>query len=646
VSAAPFLKERIAMRRIALLSIALTALLAAPATAQNPPGTPPWEMAGTLEEYRSWSLEKRIEVYRAVVADPFYLQWRGRRLAERESRDPSLGGYDELLSFLPLSPQDMLKIDMLLRHYEVVVPRITNQLHQRWLSLHFGPVIGLSHSDATSGTESIERDSPVARTKSTVDTNRNSAYDYSPAPDDYDGEIQVVVNPLNASQIVSMANTWGNMGDLATCSYGTQAIFFSSNGGVSWGYTCAPRGSLYGLSCASGIEFGSDPALYWDDSNNVFANYMSICWNSNPNLYGYAIVVARSTDGGATWTPHGVLKNSYTTPGTIEDKNFYIIDNHPTSPYFGRHYACWDRNNNELIRYSTDGGVNWNEVNIPNVGSGLDLGCEMAVEDNGTVHLVFDNLTCGTFCTDENMYYTRSTDGGASWSSLVHVRDITDPVSFGVNAEYGPQDQRGLNPFGAIDVDNSGGACDGYLYVTFTDDADANGVGTADIWVMRSTDGGGTWGPAVRVNDTPDPDTSIQFHPFLVVDRGTGAIHVAWHDARNDPTNHAVDYYVARSTDCGQTWTNVKASQPSGEFNNSAISYTNENSVDNTEYNPNQYGEYMGLDVHNGTAYLAWSDSRHFFPGSPTEPQKENVGFAKVTFCDAAPPTGLGRLRR
>ena len=75
---------------------------------------------------------------------------------------------------------------------------------------------------------------------------------------------------------------------------------------------------------------------------------------------------------------------------------------------------------------------------------------------------------------------------------------------------------------------------------------------------MRSTDGGGTWGPPVRVNDTPDPDTSIQFHPFLVIDQGTGAVFVTWHDARNDPNNRAVDYFVARSTDCGQTWYKVQ----------------------------------------------------------------------------------------
>jgi hypothetical protein len=533
----------------------------------------------------------------------------------------------------------MFEIDMILRRYEVVVPRITNEMHLRWVSLQFGPTTGSSQADSTVQPRPRRGPLSLAGTKAAVETNRNSAYDYSPEPLDYDGEIQVVVNPLDANQIVSMANTWGNMGNPAVCGDGTQSIFFSSDGGTSWGYTCAPRGTLYNLTCSSGIEFGSDPALYWDDANNIFANYMSLCYDPiRSRVSGYAMVVAKSTDGGATWVPHGVIKNSYAT-GTLEDKNFYIIDNHSTSPHYGRHYSCWDRANNEIIAYSTDDGKTWTEADLPDPASGLDLQCEMAVEDDGTVHVIFDNLTCGVLtCSDEDMYYTRSTDGGATWSSLVHVRDFTDPISFGANAKYGPQDARGLNPFGAIDVDNSGGSCDGNLYVTFTDDSDANGVGTADIWVTRSTDGGGTWEAPVRVNDTPDPDTSIQFHPFLVIDQGTGAIYVAWHDARNDPNNRAIDYYVAQSTDCGQTWANVQASQPSAEFNNPTISYSNESTVDNSNFNPNQYGEYMGLDVHNGTAYLAWSDTRHFFPGSTSESQQENVGFAKVTFCEPRHP--------
>jgi subtilisin-like proprotein convertase family protein len=205
-------------------------------------------------------------------------------------------------------------------------------------------------------------------------------------------------------------------------------------------------------------------------------------------------------------------------------------------------------------------------------------------------------------------------------------------------------DNRGIAPFGAVDVDNSGGACDGTVYATYGDYT-SGGATETDIWVTRSTNGGTTWSAPVKVNDDGLAGRT-QFHPFLQVDQSNGNVVVAWHDARNDPNNRKVEIFTARSTNCGVSFeANVKASQASTEFNNSAISYTDENTTDNPNSNPNQYGEYMGLDVKNNKAYVAWVDTRHFYPGSSTNAQKENVGFAVVDFGAAcvppAPPTGV-----
>jgi hypothetical protein len=124
-----------------------------------------------------------------------------------------------------------------------------------------------------------------------------------------------------------------------------------------------------------------------------------------------------------------------------------------------------------------------------------------------------------------------------------------------------------------------------------------------------------------------------QFHPFAQVDQSNGHVVVAWHDARNDANNRKVEIFAARSTNCGVSFeANVQASQPSSEFNNSGISYTDENTTDNPNGNPNQFGEYMGLDVAGGKAHIAWTDTRHFYPGSSTNAQKENVGFALIDF--------------
>jgi hypothetical protein len=381
---------------------------------------------------------------------------------------------------------------------------------------------------------------------------------------------------------------------------------------------------------------------------------MLLCYDGAD--YHYSIVDTISSDGGATWQAQGVVINSWGN-GDLEDKNFYVIDNNSGSPYYGRHYTCWDRNNNEKSAYSTDNGQTWTEVDLPDTAGaasgcsagGLsaryDLACELEVGKDGTVHVIWDTLTCGIqTCSCEQMFYSRSTNGGQSWSSPVQIRNF-NLVGFSNDSTPPAQDSRGVSPFGAIGIDNSGGSCDGNLYVTFTDH-DGSGAETSDIFLTRSTDNGNTWSSPIQVND--DATSNSQFHPFLQVDQSNGNPVLAWHDTRNDGNNEEVDIFLASSTDCGATvGANVQVTNPSAEFNNSGISWSNQNTGTNPNYNPNQYGEYLGLDVLNETAYVSWSDSRHFFPSFTGDAQQENVGFAKVdltTAPDTTPPAAPTNL--
>ncbi len=551
----------------------------------------------------------------------------------RQGRMKDAAATDRFLRAMPLSPLEYLQIDMEVNHYEIAVPSFLQRSHVRWVELHEATARGqygnaevdriLSRWPADTGADAVS----ALTSSATVGSNRNVAATDVPAPDGYDGEIQIAVNHNNPNQMVAAANTWGTAG--AACNNEeTLSVFYSGDGGTTWNYTCAPSNNVMGLGTCTASVYGSDPALFWNDNNEVFLNYMLLCASQASTKY--SMVVARSADGGATWTKQGIIKNGWST-GTLEDKNFYAIDITPSSPYYGRHYTCWDRSNNEKLAYSSNNGATWTEVDLPSAPSGgVDLACEIAVQKNGTVHVIFDSLTCGASCTNEQMFYTRSTNGGVSWSSPVMIRDF-NLVGFSSNNKPAVENYRGINPFGAIDVDNSGGACDGTLYATFSDFASGSAADN-DVWLSRSTNGGSTWSSALRINDGGLAGRT-QFHPFLQVDQSNGHVVVAWHDARNDTNNRKVDFYAARSTDCGVSFeANVQASAASAEFNNSGISYSDENTTDNPNYNPNQYGEYMGLDVEQGKAYLAWTDTRHFYPGSSTNAQKENVGFAVVDF--------------
>src|SRR6185295_12172353 len=230
-------------------------------------------------------------------------------------------------------------------------------------------------------------------------------------------------------------------------------------------------------------------------------------------------------------------------------------------------------------------------------------------------------------CTNERLFYTQSANGGATWTTPVQVVDH-NLTSFSASSASCPkaQNDRCIGPLGAIDVDRSGGECNANLYITYADFGSGDAVKDTDIWVTRSTDSGTTWDAPVRVNDAGTTGV-VQFNPFLAVDQYDGEVVTAWLDARNVASNNEVDLYLGTSTDCGATWCNHQLTGASAELNNSATVTSDENSTDNGNYNPNQYGEYIGLDVVDSRAFVAWTDTRHFYPGSASESEKENIAF-------------------
>jgi hypothetical protein len=162
-----------------------------------------------------------------------------QKLAERANANLNdREAVDALLERMPLSPLDYLEIDMEVKHYEFAIPRFIQELHVRWMELN-EPLARILYGDehvnqvlsrwpADYGDDITHIDALAV-----VSTNRNVAATDSPAPNGYDGEIQIAVNHRNTNQMVAAANTWGTAG--AACNnQDTQSIFYSSNGGATW----------------------------------------------------------------------------------------------------------------------------------------------------------------------------------------------------------------------------------------------------------------------------------------------------------------------------------------------------------------------------------------------------------------------------
>jgi Neuraminidase (sialidase) len=132
------------------------------------------------------------------------------------------------------------------------------------------------------------------------------------------------------------------------------------------------------------------------------------------------------------------------------------------------------------------------------------------------------------------------------------------------------------------------------VYVTYTDRSP--NTSDTNVYVRFSDDGGATWSPESKVND--DIVNAYQFHPSISV-APNGRVGVSFYDTRDDqPSNEKTHQYFAVSVDGGVTWSpNLRV--------------TTEQSDESGFGDPNDYGDYQGLDATSrNTWHVVWTDSR------------------------------------
>jgi uncharacterized repeat protein (TIGR01451 family) len=463
-----------------------------------------------------------------------------------------------------------------------------------------------------------------------------SNVDPSSGLEGYQGETSIAIDPNNPLHIVAHSNTFykdpsaqcqSPTGGTAN-TYGTMALFGSSDGGQTWTYNCAPwPASVTGGVAGATFWFGSDPALAWDNQGRAYATYMLISQSSTAS--GASIVTARSSDNGATWQSLGTVTGGITSTTQGNDKEMMAIDNTSGQAFShpGRIYVIWDAANAEKIAYS-DNGSTWTTVNFAsNTGA---IGGNVVVGADGTVYAIWNRYNV------ETIVFSKSTDGGATWTAPAVIATLA-LQSFGSNNLPPAQDQRGVNGFGAIDIDrNPNSAYFGTLYVSFPDfPAGTTSGSDINTYVIRSTNGGTTWGTRVKVND--DNFGASQFFPWLAVDQSDGTVNVSWIDSRIDPLNRKTQAVYARSSDGGLSFEpNILVSDGGSAFRNN-VNYSDENSTDNTTYNGNQYGDYTGIAALNRQVHPLWTDSRMFFPTADTQSptRREDNATTVITNCSA-----------
>lgn len=142
----------------------------------------------------------------------------------------------------------------------------------------------------------------------------------------------------------------------------------------------------------------------------------------------------------------------------------------------------------------------------------------IAVDSKNAIHVVFYDGVPGPTA---ELYYKKSTDGGASWSTAQRL-------TWNSGESIGP----------TISVDSNDA-----VHVVWADDT----PGDAQVYYKRSTDGGVTWGPAKRLTWI----SGWSECPAIAIDAGN-TIHIAWHVYISEPFNGEI--YYKKSTDGGTTW--------------------------------------------------------------------------------------------
>jgi hypothetical protein len=452
----------------------------------------------------------------------------------------------------------------------------------------------------------------------------------------YQGTNTISIDPNNPLHVITASNTFYKDPSSACQSptggtantYGTIALFGSTDGGANWTYNCAPwPAAVSGGVPGATSWYGSSPTVTWDNQGRAYASYMLM--SATASAWGAAIVVARSSDSGASWQNLGTVVNGIASTTQGNDKPMMTIDNTSGQAFShpARVYVIWQAANTEKIAFSDDGTA-WTTVNFPsNTGAG---GGNVVVGADGTVYAIWNRYNV------ETVVFSKSTDGGATWTAPQVIATLA-LQSYGANNTPPAQDKRGVNGFGAIDVDrNPASQYFGSLYVSFSDFPSGTTTGPdLNVYVVRSTNGGTSWSSRVKVND--DSFGATQMLPWLAVDQSDGTVNVSWYDTRIDPLNRKTQVYYARSSDGGVSFEpNVLVSTADSAWTN-GINYSDENSADNTSYNGNQFGDYSGVAASNRQVHPSWTDSRMFFPVADTRSptRREDSATATITNCSA-----------
>jgi hypothetical protein len=380
-------------------------------------------------------------------------------------------------------------------------------------------------------------------------------------------ESTISVNPLNPLQLFA-TSTFGGVGR------------YSTNGGITWATS-----NFSALGQSSG-----DFQTAWDQFGNLYLTELGTA---------LSVIVARSTDGGATF-------GDVRTIGTNNDQPSIAVGANSV-------WVSFTNISNQIV--TSGAAVNgFNSVgafSAPQAapGNGGDFG-DVAVGPNGQVAVVYQNNGSGVG-PDTIMFNLNPTGLGGAFNA----QSIVTATNVGGFHPVPAQPNRTIDAEANLAWDRSGGPHNGRLYMVYVDTPSLASPDATNIFVRFSDDNGTTWSAPVKVNDDNNANSHIQ--PAIAVDQTTGEVAVTWYDARNSPNDNTLQVFGAVTDDGGFSF--------SANFQISAgtINCLIDGSFD--------CGDYDKMTFADGEFWRSWADDSNSTGDNPNGTSALNIYTAGVT---------------
>src|SRR5437660_3995612 len=421
-------------------------------------------------------------------------------------------------------------------------------------------------------------------------------------------------NPDNPDQVLAAFND-----SRCADSNNYSGLSVSTDGGLT--FTRVTNGS--GCSPFANT-FGDPVVIYNKPSGTWFTVWLDA--NGSCTLGGYK---STTPDDPNSWTHFCVHNNGG------DDRESGWADNNPSSPFFGNMYVSWNDfsqpNANIFVSRSTDNGLTWSSAIMVSTQSTFirDVQITGDMSGNGTIYVAGMDEGGGGFPHNDTNLLFKSTDGGVTWNNTYTSTPFPGPGvcssgyfagMFSTNGCYWRHEGWG-EPAAFNNI------------VSLVYAQQGTGSDPGDVYYIRSTDGGVTFGTPLKLNT--DSTTRPQWQPNLSVSPA-GTLLATWYDARESTTctvgNPGVPCYrmfSRKSNDTGVTWL------PDYTFSDVVSPLP-------AQVDPGIQPTYAG-DYDYGSALLtkhvtSWTDGRVAISGQSQQDaftDRELVGFA-VTTTDPA----------